>query len=135
MSSLKTISLNACSICAAVNVCRDAGNVPLRFLINAPVFESTTSQVISKRGIEAVTLPFLVIEKFLRSAMILLYVFVTFKLINTLVQELAESTLNLRIFPAVMEVVHPVNVVSCDFIAVESVGFADAGIVSAIVGG
>ena len=46
-----------------------------------------------------------------------------------------ESTLKRSVLPAVTEVVHPVRVVSCDFVAVEIVGFAEAVIVSATVGG
>lgn len=44
------------------------------------------------------------------------------------------STLNRKTSPAVNDVVHPVRVLSCDFNALESVGFALAVIVSATVG-
>lgn len=44
-------------------------------------------------------------------------------------------TLNRNVSPAVMAVVHPVRVASCDFKAVVIVGIADAVIVSATVGG
>ena len=47
----------------------------------------------------------------------------------------AESTLIPRISPAVMEVVHPVSVELCPFVADDVNGFADAVIVSATVGG
>jgi hypothetical protein len=46
-----------------------------------------------------------------------------------------ESTLNPNTSPAVTEVVQPVSVESSDLVAVVIVGFADAVIVSATVGG
>lgn len=54
---------------------------------------------------------------------------------STFVTVLALSTLNPKISPAAIAVVHPVKVVSRDFVALLSVGFALAVIVSATVGG
>ena len=45
------------------------------------------------------------------------------------------STLNPRMSPAEIDVVHPVSVASCDFVAVEMVGTALAVILSASTGG
>jgi hypothetical protein len=46
-----------------------------------------------------------------------------------------ESTLNARILPAVIDVVHPVRVESVDLEAAVIVGLAEAQILSATVGG
>ena len=46
-----------------------------------------------------------------------------------------ESMLNRRVSPAVMLVVQPVRVASCDLVALLMVGLAEAVIVSATVGG
>lgn len=55
--------------------------------------------------------------------------------INTRVHVVIESTLKRSVSPAAMDVVQPVSVLSCDFVALEIVGFALAVMVSATVGG
>src|SRR6516225_8531968 len=54
---------------------------------------------------------------------------------ETFLNEVTESTLNPSTSPAVIAVVHPVRVVLSAFVAVVTVGLADAVIVFATVGG